>query len=109
MIVELMHLHANIIEHRIFSINRSGGADTRTKCTLFYVWAAGRGPTILTKEAGFLVEQKSTVIILEVRNGNADSSFNTRDSSGVGLHLSYNRFTKAGVLQLADGSVSKNA
>ena len=91
-----------------FPHNRSGGADTRTKCTLLHVWAAGRGPIILPNDAGSLVKEKSTVIILDVHYDNEDFSMNTRDSSGVRLHFSNNRFIEAGVLQLVDASVSKN-
>ena len=91
-----------------FSHDRAGGADPRAKCTLLHVWAAGRGTFILPKDVGLLLEEKSSMIILEVHYDNPDFSLNTRDSSGVRLHFSNNRFIEAGVLQLADASVSKN-
>ena len=98
MILKLVNLYATILEHRIFSLNRSGGAETRTKCTLLQIWAAGTGSVVLSKEAGFLMEEKSTVKIMEVHYDNTDFSLNTRDSSGARLHFSNNRFIRAGVL-----------
>ena len=54
------------------------------------------------------MEEKSKVIILEVHYDDEDFSLNTRDDSGVRLHFSNNRFIGAGVLRLANASVSKN-
>ena len=48
------------------------------------------------------------MIILEVHYDNEDFSFNTHDDSGVRLHFSNNLFIEAGVLRLADASVSRN-
>ncbi len=87
--------------------DRGGGAnDPRSKCSLWHVWAAGKGPFILPKDVGLRMSEKSTMIMMETHYDNPNFSRDTRDSSGVTLHFSKNRKFEAGTLQLGDARVS---